>query len=141
MSGPYTSQIRDRSDIGGDREEDFSDVNDGLPDPSSTLKDMMDLVYWTFPQAHGQVSQDTAPLHLGMQHGENPAPTPSLKRSQSISVLMSQASEALAHANEFTKPLFAKYPTQCYYRSYRTSSDEGRDCPGKLKTEPYLFPT
>ena len=128
VSGPYTSQSRDRSAVGGDREEVFSDGDDGLPNPSSTFKDMMDLVYRTFPETHGQASRDTAPFLLGMQRGEDLATAPSLKWSQLISVLMSQASEALARANESTKLSFAKYPTQRYYRFYCTSSDKSRDC-------------
>ena len=79
VSGPYTSQSRDRSDIGGDGEENFLDANHGVPDPSSTFKEMMDLVYRTFPEARGQASQDTAPLFPGMQRGEDPATAPSLK--------------------------------------------------------------
>ena len=88
VSGPYTSQSRGRND-GGDEEEDFSDADDGLLDPSSTFRDMMDLVYWTFPKARGQAAQDIAPLLPGMQRGEVPATAPSLKQLQPISVLMS----------------------------------------------------
>ena len=86
VSGPYTPQSRDRSDVGGDGDEDFFDANDGVPDPSSTFKDMMDLVYWAFPEAHDQASQDIAPLPPVMQRGENPATAPSLRWSQPISL-------------------------------------------------------
>ena len=49
--------------------------------------------------------------------------------------------EALTSANESTKPSFPKYPTQQYYRSYHTSSDEGRDRPAKVNPElvPHLI--
>ena len=127
ISGPSMSQGRDRNVVGGDGEEDLLDAEDGFPDPSPTFKAKMDLVYQTFPEARGQ-AQDTAPLLPDMQCGEAPATTPSLKQAQPINVLMSQA---LAHANESTKPSFAKYPAQRYYRSYHTSCDKGRDRPAK----------
>ena len=49
-----------------------------MPDPSPTFTAMMDFIYETFPEAHGSAPEDSAPL-LGMQRGEVPAPTPSLR--------------------------------------------------------------
>ena len=95
---------------GSDGEADSSDTDDVMLDPSPTFMDTIDFVCETFPEAHGPTLQDTAPLLLGMQHGEVPATTPSLKQAQPIDLLMSQASKALADANESTKPSFAKYP-------------------------------
>ncbi|MPC48487.1 hypothetical protein E2C01_042260 [Portunus trituberculatus] len=48
---------------------------------------------------------------------------------------MSQASEALTRANESSRLSFAKYPARQYYRSYRTSIDEGRNLPAKVNPE------
>ena len=64
------SLSRDRNDVGEDGEEDFSDADDGLPDPFSTFKDMMDPVYLTFPEACGQAPQDTTPLILACSVGK-----------------------------------------------------------------------
>ena len=101
---------------------------------------MMDFVYQTFPEARGQAPQDTVPLLPGMQHGDVPT-TASLKRAQPINVLMLQASDAFARANELTKPSFVKYPAKRYYISYRTSSDEDRDRPAKVNLELLLHMT
>ena len=131
ISGPSMPQGRDRDYVGGDREVDFSD--NGMPDPTFTV--MMDFVYETFPEARGPTPQDSAPLLLGMQHGEVPATTPSLRRAQPIDFMMLQAFEALACANESTRSSFAKYPAQQYNRCYRTSSDKGRNCPAKVNSE------
>ena len=75
-----------------------------------------------------------------MQHGDVPT-TASLKRAQPINVLMLQASDAFARANEPTKPSFVKYPAKRYYISYRTSSDEDRDRPAKVNLELLLHMT
>ena len=101
------SQGRDRDYIGGNGEVDFSDADNGMPDTSSTFTAMMDFLCKTFPEAHGPAPQDSAPLLPGMQHGEVPATSSSLRGAQPINFMMLQASEALVCANKSTKPSFA----------------------------------
>ena len=79
ISGPCMSQGRNMDYVGGDGEVDFSDADNGMPDPSPSFTVMMDFVYQTFSKAPGQALQDSAPLLLGMQRREVPATTPSLR--------------------------------------------------------------
>ncbi|MPC59581.1 hypothetical protein E2C01_053605 [Portunus trituberculatus] len=74
---------------------------------------MMDFICEKFPEARGPVVQV-------------PATIPHLRYAHPIAFMISQAFEVLTCANESSKPLFANYPARRYYRSYRTSGDEGR---------------
>ncbi|MPC48387.1 hypothetical protein E2C01_042158 [Portunus trituberculatus] len=109
-----------------------SSSKDRLLQSSPAFTAMMDFVCEKFPEAHGPVVTDSTPLLRGMQRNEVPATTPCLRHAHPIDFMVSQASEALTRANEYSKPFFAKYSARQYYRSYTVCSDEGRSLPAKL---------
>lgn len=83
----------------GREEEELSDVEDHLPNPSPTFLAMINFICKKFPEACGPATQDSAPLLPGMQWGEAPAITSHFMHSQPIDFMMSQASQALVHTN------------------------------------------
>ncbi|MPC55643.1 hypothetical protein E2C01_049585 [Portunus trituberculatus] len=74
-------------------------------------------------------------LLLGMQRGEILATTPRFRRVHPLDSMMSQTSETLTLANEFSKSSFTKYPARQYYISYRTSVDEDRSLPARVNSD------